>query len=80
MTLRPYRSVMLQSRSETIVQAITDSNQGGIIEAEETQPGILRMLFSTTGELFVPSEYLKHYERKGRNRYTTSKSGGTKQE
>ncbi|XP_020296184.1 uncharacterized protein LOC109861084 [Pseudomyrmex gracilis] len=40
MTLRPYESVVLQPKNETIVQAITDSNQVGIIEAEETRPGV----------------------------------------
>ncbi|XP_020296374.1 uncharacterized protein LOC109861229 [Pseudomyrmex gracilis] len=38
--LRPYKNVKLQPRSETIVQTITDSNQIGIVQRDETQPGV----------------------------------------
>ncbi|XP_020297641.1 uncharacterized protein LOC109862121 [Pseudomyrmex gracilis] len=38
--LRPYKNVKLQPCNETIVQAVTDSNQIGIVQGEETQPGV----------------------------------------
>lgn len=38
--LRPYKNIELRLRSETIVEAIADSNQIGIVQGEETQPGV----------------------------------------
>ncbi|KAM0735323.1 Retrovirus-related Pol polyprotein from transposon 17.6 [Formica fusca] len=38
--LYPYRALILKPRSETIIQATTDSNKVGIIRAEETLPGV----------------------------------------
>ncbi|CAL1681033.1 unnamed protein product [Lasius platythorax] len=38
--LLPYDKITLKPRSETIVQAATDRNEIGVIQAEETAPGI----------------------------------------
>ncbi|XP_077282383.1 uncharacterized protein LOC143908567 [Temnothorax americanus] len=38
--LYPYKKIVLKPRSETIVQVATDKNLLGIIQAEETMPGV----------------------------------------
>ena len=38
--LRPCGKITLQPRSETIVRAITNRNQPGVIQAKETKPGV----------------------------------------
>jgi len=38
--LHPFRKVTLTSRSETIVQAVTNRNRIGIVSSKETKPGI----------------------------------------
>ena len=38
--LQPYNKITLKPRSETIVQAATNRNETGIIQAKETAPGI----------------------------------------
>lgn len=40
MAKHSYQSVCLQPRSETVIRAVTNCNQVGIVEAKKTQPGI----------------------------------------
>ena len=38
--LKPYEKTVLKPRSETIVRAVTNRNQPGVIQAMETEPGV----------------------------------------
>lgn len=38
--LTPYNKIILKPRSKTIVQAVTNRNETGIIQVEETAPGV----------------------------------------
>jgi len=55
--LQPHQKMLLATRSETIMQAITDKNSLGIIKSEETKPGIFIGNCLMEPEEYVPGEH-----------------------